>query len=111
MPFDYQIHPDRQLLLGRVWGVWTIRDVNEFRERAASDPDFSVGMAELVDLTEVTDVDLTVPDAVALGRDTPLKKEARRAYVAPSPSVFRTLRAYQATADVSGAFTRVQVHG
>jgi hypothetical protein len=107
MPSDYEIDLDKQILLGRVWGVWTMQDVNEFRERAASDPDFSAQMAQLVDLADVTDIDLAVRDMVALGSSTPLGSQARRAYVAPSSAVFGMIRAYQATADEAGTHTRV----
>ena len=107
MPFDYQLDPDNGVLLGRVWGVWTLQDVDEFRERAASDPDFSAETSQLVDLTEVTDIEMSVRDALMLGRSTPLGSHARRAYVAPSDLVFGTLRAYQVTADETHSHTRV----
>ncbi len=107
MPYDYKIDLDDQVLLGRVWGVWTVQDVKEFRERIAYDPDFSVQMPQLVDLTEVTDVGMGVRDIVDLGADTPLGSQARRAYVAPASHVFGMLRAYQATADKTNTNTRI----
>ncbi len=107
MPFDYRIDQDNQVVLGRIWGVWTTQDVIGFRERARSDPDFPVGMRQLIDLSEVTDVELTVSDVLEFGKDAPFVSGARRAYVAPEPATFGMLRAYQATADEADSYSRV----
>lgn len=107
MAFDYEIDLDTGLLLGRVWGRWTIEDVREFRERVMSDPNFSADLHQLVDLTDVTNIDVEVRQAIDFGKSTPFGTRGLRAYVAPSDSVYGTLNAYLVFADEEGATSRL----
>jgi hypothetical protein len=107
MPSSYRIDPEHQVLLGRVWGKWTMRDVIQFREEAAADPAFSTGMPQLVDLTQVVEIELSVREVIQLAMANPLGSHAPRAYVAPNDAVFGTLRAYEANAGGDEAQARV----
>lgn len=107
MPSSYEIDSDHQVLFGRVWGTWTMSDVIHFREQAAADPAFSLEMPQLVDLTEVDHIELSVREVIVLAMATPLDSKTRRAYVAPSDAVYGTLRAYQANAEGAEECSRV----
>jgi hypothetical protein len=103
MPGDYTIHPERQLIVGRFWGVFALDEYVAWRKRVAADPAFNPSYRGLMDLSEVTTVQATAPEIQFVG-DTPLMAAgAPIAVVATSALVYGIVRMIQAYREQIGA--------
>jgi hypothetical protein len=82
-------------------------DVQELIGQLLRDPDFRPSQDQLVDTTEVTDIQLTSASVLRLAETGDPSFTGRRAIVAPSPAVFGMSRMFEMYRD-SGS-SRLQV--
>lgn len=60
MPINYQIDPERNLVLAEGYGNLSFDDLRELRAELVNDPLFHTGMKELADFRRVENHDLTL---------------------------------------------------
>jgi len=102
MPQAYRIDRKNRLVISKAWGVCTAFDVMEFREQVLHDDDFDPNFCQLVDVSQVTDVDLTANEIRMLAEMSPFSPESRRALVATTPLVFGFLRMFETWRSLRG---------
>jgi len=62
MPAFYKIDKEHKLVLTTASGVFDLETALAHRERLANDPDFSPSYSQLLDFTQVTEVNLNAED-------------------------------------------------
>jgi hypothetical protein len=102
MPADYTIDSARRVLVVRFWGRLSRSDAIAIRSRLRADPAFDPSLNDLVDLTDVTAIDLTAEDLQHFG-GTPLARGIRYAVVATTPLTYGIARVFQAYRESQGA--------
>ena len=94
MPIRYEIDTSRRLIVSTGEGCVTFPEMKDHQERLLADPAFDPSFHQLIDVTRVTKLDVTVEQArVMVGR----RVAARRAFVASEPYIFgmgRMMEAY-----------------
>ena len=101
MPCGYTIDLARSLVLSRGWDLVTDRELLAHVRTLTSDPRFARDFRQLVDLRDVTDVQITVSTIRDMVRLNPFGAGARRAVVITSDVVFGMARMYQILSDDS----------
>lgn len=77
------VHPERRLVIVKFGKRLTIRDVEQYAARLRANPAFSPSFSEIVDLTEIEELDLQANDFLRLADEIDLfTVDARRAFVA-----------------------------
>ena len=110
MPIIYRIDHKRRLVLARGVGVFRGSDPFEYQQQVWTRPDVA-GYDELVDMSTVTEVDLSNPDrmrqlaGVASSSDSPQGGE-RLAIVAPTDLTFGLARMYETHRTLQSRSTR-----
>ena len=98
MPIDYRIDSTRQVVLTHAWGVLTDADILTLKERLIRDPDFTDGMDELSDVSDIERLEVSsygVELMVAHDRRNGSLRRHRLAIVVPGDRVFGMARMYQ----------------
>ena len=101
MPCAYTIDLARSLVLSRGWGVVTDRDFLAHVRALTANPRFARGFRQLVDLRDVTDIQVTASTVREMVRLNPFGASAQRAVVVTSDVVFGMARMYQILSDES----------
>jgi hypothetical protein len=101
MACGYTIDLTRSLILSRGWDVVTDRELLAHLRTLTSDPRFARDFRQLVDLRDVTDIQITVSTIREMVRLNPFGAGARRAVVITSDVVFGMARMYQIMSDDS----------
>jgi hypothetical protein len=102
MPQSYRIDRKNRIVLSKAWGVCTAFDVQRFREQVLRDDDFDPDFCQLVDLSQVTELDVTANDIRILAEMSPFSPVSRRALVARTPLVFGFLRMFETLRGLRG---------
>jgi hypothetical protein len=103
MPGEYHIDPVRRLIVSRFWGPLALDEYVEWRRKVAADPAFDPTYRGLMDLSEVTTVNVTTPELQYLGATPILEAGAPIAVVATSPLIYGLVRMVQAYRELRGA--------
>ena len=101
MPESYEIDPQRELVVCRVWGRLTDEEVRGHYKRMLADPAFRPEYRQLADLTGVTEFTVDSRTIEAAARMHVFNEGTRRAFIAPKGVAFglaRMFSAYSATA-------------
>jgi hypothetical protein len=101
LPCRYSIDKERRLVTNVAWDRLTFAEMRALQEELKSDPNFDPSYNQLVDVTAVTNLDLTIAEAQAIARRGLYSPTSRRAVVAPGPAIFgmaRMMDAYHAMA-------------
>jgi len=94
MAYDYEIEPERQLVIVHMWGAVTREEINASRAAVAGDPLFKPGFSVLVDLQDLTSSDaLSIADIQQLASST-IDPVSRRAFVVHDPATYGLIRMY-----------------
>jgi hypothetical protein len=101
MPCGYIIDLARSLVLSRGWDIVTDRELLAHVRALTIDPRFSRDFRQLVDLRDVTDVQITASCIREMVRLNPYGAGARRAVVVTNDVVFGMARMYQILSDES----------
>lgn len=107
MPAAYRIDPERGLVLSRAWGTLRDDDIRRHYTELAADPAFDPSFRQLVDVREVTAVDLTSACIAEIAKRNDFRPGARRAYVAPTDVAYGTARMLEAYAESVGGQVEV----
>jgi hypothetical protein len=94
MPADYQIDRAHRVVYSRAWGALTDEDLANNRAALFADPAFDPGLAQLYDLTDVTEVKVTSVSLLQLAMTSRFAPTARRAVVVSSDEAFGMARMY-----------------
>lgn len=102
MPFNYEIDPQRRLVISRLWGAVTDREVYEHNQKLRSDPRFDPTYRQLTDLTGVTEIVVTTGMINETSLDQFFAPGTRRAMVATDDGVFGMARMFALRAEGLG---------
>jgi hypothetical protein len=96
MPADYKIDKSKRMVFSITYGNLTDQDVYAHLEKLRNDPDFDPSFSQLVDCTNVTNIDDLSTEAIyALAEKDPFSIGSRRAFVSPHNPEFNTFRIYE----------------
>ncbi len=99
MPATYEIDVARRLVLSHVWGVFTAEDLKRHFTSLGADPAFDPTFSQLVDLRDVTDVELDAPAIRRHALERLFRSTARRALVVSTPHHYELARIYAVFAE------------
>jgi len=88
MPARYFISKEHRLLVSIGWGRLTFPDFKSQQESYLTDPDFDPSFDQLVDVSQVTSLDISIEEAKTIARRAIFLPTSRRAVVATDPLVF-----------------------
>jgi hypothetical protein len=96
MPADYKIDTSKRMVFSKAYGNLTDQDVYTHLDKMRNDPDFDSGFSQLVDCTNVTNIDdLSTEALYALAEKDPFDIGSQRAFVAPYNPEYNTFRIYE----------------
>ena len=95
MPAHYVIDTERRLVLTSGNGVLTFEEIKSHQDRLMADPHLDPTFNQLIDVTAVTKLDISVEEAKTLARRAVLSPASRRAVVAHEKSVYGMFRLMQ----------------
>ncbi len=101
MPSTFSIDTEQRVILAEASGLLTIDDLISAQRRMQEDPDYDNAFRFLLDLRDVTEVQISSEELRLLADKSSFDSTAKRAYVVPSELVFGMARVYSAftTAD------------
>jgi hypothetical protein len=101
MPFSYVVYKDLYLVVstGRDCVSWG--EIRACQDQTHVDPDFNAEFDQIVDLHSVTRFVMTPGQARTLAQRKVFSITSKRAFVAPSPSVFGVGRMWEAFPELS----------
>ncbi len=102
MAIDYQIFPEKQLIVSYYSGFITLDDIVNLRKRVFADPRFNPNLHSIDDLTGVTDVNLDFDRLRGLSTGSLIRQGIRRALVAKTDLQFGMARMYQTVSEWEG---------
>ena len=103
MTFSYIIDADQRVIFVRALGAAKSQDIIDFRSRLLGEPEFNPDFKRLVDLTALTEIELSSADVENLARDSVLETEARRAFVVSSVLHFGLGRMFNTYSSFTGS--------
>jgi len=92
MPCDYIIDKKRRLILCTGWDHLTFGDMKAQQVELANNPEFDPSFNQLVDVSKVTHLDLSIPQAKTIAKHGIYLPTSRRAVVVASPEVYGMAR-------------------
>jgi len=111
MPVSYKVDQEQRWVHTMFWGEVGLADVLSAIDRGLVDPQIASGFAEIVDLTEVTRMDLSDEDLHVIANKSPFSLTARRAFVVPEDSGVRErVHMYEVLRQLQGE-TGIRVFG
>ena len=102
MPTFYKLDKERKLVMSTYSGALTIADALGHQEKLPKDPDFDPSFSQLLDVTHVTDVQLTAEDVRTLARTSVFSPDSRRAILVDSDLKFGLARMFEVLRDTMG---------
>jgi hypothetical protein len=96
MPADYKIEKSKKMVFSLAYGNLTDQDVFMHQGKLRTDPDFDPSFSQLVDCTNVTQIDnLSLKALYALAERDPFGLGSQRAFVAPHNPDYDVFRLYE----------------
>jgi hypothetical protein len=103
MPATYNVDKEQRWVHTMMWGELSRTDILVALEKGLMDTEVDPSFAEIVDLTEVTKVDLSGDDMREIARKSAFSLSSRRAFVVPDNSVvFGLVRVYEILRELQG---------
>jgi hypothetical protein len=109
MPCRYAIDVEHKLVVSRAWDRVTFAEVDAHQDKLASDPDFNPEFKQLVDATEVTNLDISIDEAKAVFARKTFSPSSRCAFLGRGLSVLGMGRLIEAQAALMGGRETVRV--
>jgi hypothetical protein len=109
LSFQYVIDRVRGLVISTASDCLTFADWKNHQDCLLRDPAFEPTFNQLVDLTAVTTQDTSSDEIKILARRAIFSSNSRRAFVAPSPSIFAITRVFGAHHSMSQVPTQLWV--
>ncbi|HEV2289821.1 MAG TPA: hypothetical protein VGR81_12820 [Candidatus Acidoferrales bacterium] len=102
MPTAYTIDKTRRLVLSSASGVVTKAELVTHRRALTRDPDFDPNYSQIMDFSEVTDVDVEASDIRDLAIEHVFSTTSRRAIIARTSAVYGLARLFEIHRDMRG---------
>jgi len=102
MPTFFKIYKERRLVMSIVSGVVTIADALAHRQNLRKHPDFDPSFSQLVDLSNVTKIELSREDVERFAEDTIFSLDSRRAAVATCDVTYGLARMFEMLRESKG---------
>lgn len=103
MPASYKVDIEQRWVHTMIWGEVSLTDVLCALEKGLMDPEVDPNFAEIVDLTEVTRMNLSGDEIRVLAQKSAFSLSARRAIVVPdNDRVFGLARMYEMLRELQG---------
>ena len=96
MPYSYSIRKEERLVISSGFGLVTFAELQASSDQLATDPNFNPDFDQLVDATAMTELRVSVDEAMKLARVNLFSRASRRAFVAPEPAAFGMIRLWSA---------------
>jgi len=109
MPFRYVIDKQRRLVLTTGEGIVTFAEMKSHQDRLIADPDRDLKFNQLIDISTVTELSVSVEEAKLLARRAVFSAESRRAVVASDKSVYGMFRLMQVYHELSAGHSHVGI--
>jgi hypothetical protein len=94
MPAYYRIDKERRFVMSTISGVFTLADGLAHQEKLLKDPDFYIHFSQLLDCTQVTEMQLEPEDVRRLAQRSIFASDARRAILVDSDLAFGLARMF-----------------
>ncbi len=107
MPIDYIIDKKRQVIFARGWGTLTDQELLDYQQRLRVDPEYSLTHAEVLDLTQVEQAEVTSEGVQTLADDSEWIVGAKVAVIAPANVPLGMSRMYEMVLKDEGLDYRV----
>ena len=98
----YEIDKERRLVTSTASGVITLPEVWAHQEKLEKDPDFDRNFAQLLDITQVTKLDLSSEDIRSVAGSNLFASNPRLAIVASSNFLYGLARMFQILREMNG---------
>jgi hypothetical protein len=96
MPASYNVDKDQRWVHTMLWGEVSLANLLGILERGLIDPQVDPSFSEIVDLTEVTHLNLSADDIRLIAQKSPFSVSSRRAFVVPdNDAVVGLVRMYE----------------
>ena len=82
MPASYKIDKEKRVVLSTAWGSLSFTDALTHKDKLLNDPDFAPAFSQILDLTQVTEVRLSVDEMRAFAEFSVFSPQSRRAFIA-----------------------------
>ena len=102
MPAFYKIDKERRLVISTGAGVTTLADIQAHQQRLLSDPDFDPSFSQLMDMTQVTRLELSADDIQLLAQTKLFSPNSRRSILVKSDMVYGLGRMFGTLRDLMG---------
>jgi hypothetical protein len=109
MPLLYAIDKDRQLIITTASDRVTYEEIKDHQGRLLRDSNFDPRFNQIIDMTAVTTLDISIEEAKRIAQRPLFSKTSRRAFVASDPGVFGMGRLMEAYNEMSDAASRTYV--
>ena len=102
MPAFYKIDKERRLVISTGAGILTMAETLAHQSKLAIDPDFDPGFSQLMDFTQVTQIELSANDIRRLAQRSVFSPQSRRAFIMPNDVTYGLGRMYEILREAAG---------
>lgn len=81
MPYSYLIDLEREVVFSKIWGTLTDEHVAAHATGLKEDPRFDSEFNQIIDMRELSDLQVTGPGIRRVAQLVPFRPDARRAFV------------------------------
>jgi hypothetical protein len=81
MPYSYLIDLEREVVFSKVWGTLTDEHVMAHAAALKEDPRFDSELSQIIDMRELSDLQVTSPGIRKVAHVVPFRPDARRAFI------------------------------
>ncbi len=105
MPAFFEIEKHHRLVITSASGVVTMAEALAHNQKLRKDPDFDPSFSQLIDLSDVTKIELNREDILTLAQDPILSDNSRRAILATGDLTFGLARMFEMFRESKGKET------
>jgi len=105
MPAFFEIEKHHRLVITSASGVVTMAEALAHNQKLRKDPDFDPSFSQLIDLSNVTKIELNREDILTLAQDPILSDNSRRAILATGDLTFGLARMFEMFRESKGKET------
>ncbi len=105
MPAFFEIEKHLRLVITSASGVVTMAEALAHNQKLRKDPDFDPSFSQLIDLSNVTKIELNREDILTLAQDPILSDNSRRAILATGDLTFGLARMFEMFRESKGKET------
>ncbi len=109
MPWNFRIYAERRLVVTTAWDKVTGAEAVEHQRKLLNDPGFEPDFFQLLDLGDVTDIQIDRVTVEQLARPKIFSAQSRRACFAPTPLAYGMARMIIAFREAYGGEEQIQV--